>query len=109
LPSIVAREAGAFSSIRWFSNKAFSSILISAKLGSNVPPKTRNVMETSKLPKAGYKLRRDIFERRAYAAQRAAIAVERVSRVAAAGLPDEKARARRWMHLRIIFAASRHK
>jgi hypothetical protein len=67
------------------------------------------MVETNRLPKASHKPRRDIYERRAYAARRAKIAVERVSRVAASGSPEEKARALRWMRLWIAFAASRHK
>ena len=53
-------------------------------------------------PGEGTRARRDIYERRAYAARRAAIAIDRYSR-AATGLPREKARALRWMKLWIAF------
>ncbi len=77
---------------------AFLVFLSFANPESNIQRKTKNV-KTSRLPKASRNQGRDIYERRAYAAQRAVIAVDRVSRVAAAGSPEEKERAHRWMPL----------
>jgi hypothetical protein len=64
-------------------------------------------VETVRVPKVSSKPKRDIYARRFYAAGRAAIAIERVSCVAASGSLEEKARALRWMQLWIAFAASR--
>jgi hypothetical protein len=65
-------------------------------------------VETIRAPKASSKPKRDIYALRSYAAGRAAIAIDRVSRVAASGSLEEKARALHWMQLGIAFAASRH-
>ena len=59
-------------------------------------------MQIGETPRNGIKPRRNIYVRRAYAARRAAIAIDRFSR-AATGLPTEKARALRWMKLWIAF------
>lgn len=51
--------------------------------------------------------RRDIAQRRQYAAQRAVLALNRVSRTASQGDPEQWEQALRWMRLWIAFAASR--
>ena len=51
--------------------------------------------------------RRDIAQRRQYAAQRAVRALDRVSRTAPQGDPEQWEQALRWMRLWIAFAASR--
>jgi hypothetical protein len=53
-------------------------------------------------PGSRTKPKRDIYERRAYAARRAAIAIDKYSR-SATGVPAEKARALRWMKRWIAF------
>ena len=52
------------------------------------------------------KPKRGIYERRAYAARRAAIAIDRYSRVAT-GMPAEKAQALRWMKRWIAFVVGK--
>jgi hypothetical protein len=51
-------------------------------------------------------LKRGIYERRAYAARRAAIAIDKYSRVAT-GMPAEKAQALRWMKRWIAFVVGK--
>lgn len=51
--------------------------------------------------------RRGTAQRRQYAAQRAVLALDRVSRIASQGDPEQWERALRWMRLWIAFAASR--
>lgn len=51
--------------------------------------------------------RRDIAQRRQYAARRAVLAVDRVSRMAAQASPEQWDHALRWMRVWIAFAASR--
>lgn len=51
--------------------------------------------------------RRGIAQRRQYAAQRALLAVDRVSRMAAQASPEQWEHALRWMRVWIAFAASR--
>jgi len=51
--------------------------------------------------------RRDIAQRRQYAAQRALLAVDRVSRMAAQASPEKWDHALRWMRAWLAFAASR--
>ena len=51
--------------------------------------------------------RRDIYQRRQYAAQRALIALDRVGRTASDGLPQDRERAHRWLRLWVAFAACR--
>lgn len=53
------------------------------------------------------KMRRDIHQRRAYAAQRAVMAVDRASHLASAGSCLDREKAFRWMRLWMAFAASR--
>lgn len=65
-------------------------------------------MEAKKAPVVSFTPKRDMYERRAYAARRAGAAIARLSRVAASGSPEEKNRALRWMKLWIAFAVSRH-
>lgn len=55
----------------------------------------------------GMKMRRDIHQRRAYAAQRAVMAVDKASQMASAGSCVEREQAFRWMRLWMAFAASR--
>jgi len=52
-------------------------------------------------------MRRDIHQRRAYAAHRAVIAVDRASQMASAGAGADREQAFRWMRLWMAFAASR--
>jgi hypothetical protein len=51
--------------------------------------------------------RRDIAQRRQYAAHRAVLAVDRVSRMAAQASPEQWEHALRWMRVWIAFASSR--
>ena len=51
--------------------------------------------------------RRDIAQRRQYAAQRAVLALDRVSHMASQADPEKWEQALRWMRLWIAFAASR--
>ena len=51
--------------------------------------------------------RRDIAQRRQYAAHRAVLAVDRVSRMAAQASPEQWEHALRWMRVWNAFAASR--
>jgi hypothetical protein len=55
----------------------------------------------------GNPARRDIAQRRQYAAQRAVLALDRVSRTASRADPERWEQALRWMRLWIAFAASR--
>jgi len=52
--------------------------------------------------------KRDIYQRRAYAAHRAAVAIDRAVRLASMGSSLDTERALRWMKLWTAFAASRH-
>ena len=52
-------------------------------------------------------VRRDIAQRRQYAAQRELLAVDRVSRMAAQASPEKWENALRWMRVWLAFAASR--
>ena len=53
------------------------------------------------------RMQRDIYERRAYAAQRAIAAVDRAMRIASEGSYADREEAFRWMRLWMAFAASR--
>jgi hypothetical protein len=53
------------------------------------------------------KMKRDIHQRRAYAARRAVMAVDRAMQVASAGSSKDREQAFRWMRLWMAFAASR--
>lgn len=66
------------------------------------------VLETSWMPGENTKPQRNVYERRAYAAHRVAIATERLSR-AVAGPPSERARALGWMKLWVAFVLDRSK
>lgn len=57
-------------------------------------------------PGSGTKPKRGIYERKAYAARRAAIAMDKYSR-AAAGLPTDKALVLRWMNRWIAFVVAK--
>jgi len=50
----------------------------------------------------------DIYQRRAYAAHRAAIAIDRAIFLASMGLLSDRERTLRWMKLWTAYAASRH-
>jgi hypothetical protein len=69
------------------------------KLGHNL--RTRETPEPDAKPK------RNIYERRAYAAYRAVIAVDRAIRITSTGPFAESEQALRWMRLWMAFAASR--
>ncbi len=53
------------------------------------------------------KMRRDIDQRRAYAAHRAVAAVDKAMQIASAGSSTDREQAFRWMRLWMAFAASR--
>lgn len=53
------------------------------------------------------KMRRDIHQRRGYAAQRAVIAVDIARQLASVGSSVDREQAFRWMRLWMAFAASR--
>ena len=53
------------------------------------------------------KIRRDIHERRAYAAHRAVMAVDRAMQIASEGSSADREQAFCWMRLWMAFAASR--
>lgn len=52
-------------------------------------------------------IRRDLAQRRQYAARRAVLALDRASRTASQASPDQWEHALRWMRVWIAFAASR--
>lgn len=64
-------------------------------------------MKTHEAPVKVNRRQRNVYERRAYAALRAAIAIERISRVAGPISPSEKAQALRWMKAWISFVTAR--
>ncbi len=53
------------------------------------------------------KMRRDIHERRRYAAHRAVLAVDKARQITSTGSATDREQAFRWMRLWMAFAASR--